>query len=86
MKREDVIRLAREAGFGSGTWDPTGMPFVRPHGSATCLVELERFAALVETEALKSQQQAINPAVMAEREAIAQWYYRETSAEIAARL
>jgi hypothetical protein len=32
------------------------------------------FARAIEAEALKSQQQAINAAVMAEREAIAQWY------------
>ena len=50
MNREDVIRMAREAGFrtgelhmqdGSGSWT-----FVTPIGDG-CIVELERFAAIV---------------------------------------
>lgn len=50
MNREEVIRMAREAGFrtgelhmqdGSGSWT-----FVTPIGDG-CIVELEKFAALV---------------------------------------
>ena len=46
----DVIRLAREAGFRSGSiqlsvGDP--IPFISPISATNCLVELERFAALV---------------------------------------
>ena len=67
MKRDTVIRLAREAG---------GTPYTNRHvdGSAFAFSseKLDAFAALVEAEALKSQQQAINAAVMAEREACAE--------------
>lgn len=51
MTRDDVIRMAREAGFQTGTRDYAdgngGMPFVTPIATGTCLPELERFAALV---------------------------------------
>lgn len=70
MKREDVIRLALEAGVHvtDDLEHFTTCDDVEP------IEVIERLVALVEAEALKSQQQAINAAVMAEREAIAQWY------------
>ena len=50
MTRDDIIKLAREAGFITGvTHASSGYshPFVHPVAFPTCLVELERFAALV---------------------------------------
>ena len=52
----DVIRLAREAGFRSGNiqlsvGDP--IPFISPISATNCLVELERFAALVAAEVME---------------------------------
>jgi len=50
MTRDDVMRLAREAGFVTGYMnDVDGVPscqFVVPHGKG-CIVELEKFYALV---------------------------------------
>jgi len=50
MNRDTIIKLAREAGFITGvTHASSGYshPFVHPVAFPTCLVELERFAALV---------------------------------------
>lgn len=51
MNRDDIIRMAREAGFLTGTRDYAdgrgGMPFVQSVATGTILGELERFAALV---------------------------------------
>ena len=50
MTRDDIIRMAREAGFRAGhielhNSDP--MPFVAPCSATDCMPELVRFAALV---------------------------------------
>lgn len=50
MHRDELIRLAREAGFRAGhvmlsVGEP--LPFIAPISATSCLVELERFAALV---------------------------------------
>ena len=50
MTRDDVIQMAREAGFRTGNivlsfGDP--LPFVAPLSATNCIVELENFAALV---------------------------------------
>lgn len=63
MKRKDVIRLALEAGI-----DAEADTLCRHEG---WVEPLQKLIELVEAEALKSQQQAINAAVMAEREACA---------------
>ena len=52
----DVIRLAREAGFRSGSiqlsvGDP--IPLITPISATNCLVELERFTALMMEEDAK---------------------------------
>jgi hypothetical protein len=56
--REQVIQLAREAGFATGYMsDSNGapaFPFIVPHGNG-CIVELEKFATLV----AKAEQQTI---------------------------
>ena len=53
MNRDDVLRLAREAGFATGTMDLAdgsgSYPLVMPYGNG-CVVELERFADLVAAE------------------------------------
>ena len=56
MTKEQVIAMAREAGFATGTRDYAsgvdGMPFAMPVGNSG-LVELERFAKLVRNAALE---------------------------------
>lgn len=50
MNKEQLIAAAREAGFRTGTIsmsDGESMPFVAPVSATSCIVELERFAALV---------------------------------------
>lgn len=50
MNRDDIIRMAREAGFRAGHIELYGsdpMPFVAPCSATDCMPELERFAALV---------------------------------------
>ena len=50
MTRDDIIRMAREAGFRAGHIELYGsdpMPFVAPCSATDCLPELERFASLV---------------------------------------
>jgi hypothetical protein len=50
MTRDDIIRMAREAGFRAGSILLSGgdpLPFVGPVSSTDCLPELERFATLV---------------------------------------
>ena len=54
LAREEVIRMAKRAGFIAGTQDYLGgsgsMRFVRPLSSHDCLPEIERFAAIVNDE------------------------------------
>jgi len=50
MTRDEIIRIAREAGFRAGhitltSGDP--IAFIAPLSATSCIVELERFAALV---------------------------------------
>ena len=50
MTRDDIIRMAREAGFRAGhieLYNSDPMPFVAPCSATDCMPELERFAALV---------------------------------------
>ena len=59
MTRDDIIRMAREAGFRAGHIELYGsdpMPFVAPASATDCMPELVRFAAIVaaaEREACK---------------------------------
>ena len=82
MTRDDVIRMAREAGFRTGnitlsSGDP--LPFVAPLSATTCIVELERFAAIIEAAATEKANERANASwalmcekmVKAEREACA---------------
>ena len=68
MTRDDIIRMAREAGFRAGHIELYGsdpMPFVAPCSATACMPELVRFAAIVAS---------------AEREACAQLVERNASA------
>ena len=74
MTRDDVIRMAREAGFRTGnitlsSGDP--LPFVAPLSATTCIVELERFAAIIEAAATEKANELADQRVVAEREACA---------------
>ena len=61
MSREEIIAMAREAGFRTGqinlsTGDP--VPFIAPASGTSCMVELERFAALVAAKAAADERAA----------------------------
>ena len=82
MTRDDVIRTAREAGFRTGNITLSSgdfLPFVAPLSATTCIVELERFAALIEAAATEKANERANTSwalmcekmVAAEREACA---------------
>ena len=50
MTRDDIIRMAREAGFRAGhieLYSCGPLPFIAPISATDCMPELERFAALV---------------------------------------
>jgi hypothetical protein len=50
MTRDDIIRMAREAGFRAGRiklYNSDSLPFVAPCSATDCLPEIERFAAIV---------------------------------------
>ena len=83
MERDEIIRMARDAGFRSGcitlhSCEP--LPFVAPISATDCLVELQRFAALVEAAATEKANERANASwasmcekmVAAERDACAQ--------------
>ena len=59
MTRDDIIRMAREAGFRAGhieLYSGGPMPFIAPTSATDCMPELVRFAAIVaaaEREACK---------------------------------
>ena len=79
MTRDDIIRMAREAGFRAGhieLYNSDPVPFVAPCSATDCLPELERFAALVaateRTACARHFDLAMRNAVTAEREACAQ--------------
>ena len=61
MTRDDIIRMAREAGFRAGhieLYNSDHMPFVAPCSATDCMPELVRFAAIVaaaEREACKAE-------------------------------
>ena len=50
MTKDDIIRMAREAGFRAGhieLYSGGLLPFIAPTSATDCMPELERFAALV---------------------------------------
>lgn len=71
MTREDIIRMAREAGFKTGKFDygdgSEAMPFIQSIATSTFLPELERFATLV---AAREREVCTAAAMIATEEAI----------------
>ena len=68
MTRDDIIRMARAAGFRAGhieLYNSDPMPFIAPCSATNCMPELVRFAAIV---------------AAAEREACAQLVERNAAA------
>lgn len=50
MKTDEIMAMAREAGFRTGHIDLTigdPVPFIAPASGTSCIVEVQRFAALV---------------------------------------
>ena len=50
MTRDDIIHMAREAGFRAGCielYNGDPLPFIAPCSATDCLPEIERFAAIV---------------------------------------
>lgn len=50
MSRDELIAMAKEAGFRTGQIQLSNgppVPFIAPASGTNCMVELERFAALV---------------------------------------
>ena len=50
MNKDDIIRMAREAGFRAGhieLYNSDNMPFVAPCSATDCMPELVRLAAIV---------------------------------------
>ena len=50
MNQDEIIAMAREAGFRTGHIDLTigdPVPFIAPASGTSCIVEVQRFAALV---------------------------------------
>lgn len=50
MSRDEIMAMAREAGFRTGQINLSNgppVPFIAPASGTNCMVELERFAALV---------------------------------------
>lgn len=71
MTRDDIIRMAREAGFRAGhieLYNSDPVPFVAPCSATDCLPELERFAALVAASEyeLRPQPHPVEPTESAE--------------------
>ncbi len=55
MTTDEIIAMAREAGFRTGQINLSNgppVPFIAPASGTNCMVELERFAALVAAEVL----------------------------------
>lgn len=50
MSHDEIMAMAREAGFRTGQINLSNgppVPFIAPASGTSCMVELERFAALV---------------------------------------
>lgn len=50
MTTDEIIAMAREAGFRTGQinlFNGPPVPFIAPASETNCMIELERFAALV---------------------------------------
>ncbi len=57
MTQDEIIEMARQAGFLYGKMGPSAMPFVTAIGH-TFIVELEAFAKLVDAKATAKEREA----------------------------
>ena len=61
MNQDEIIAMAREAGFRTGHIDLTvgdPVPFIAPASGTSCIVEVQRFAALVAEKAAAKEREA----------------------------
>ena len=66
MSRDDIIRMAREAGFQTGVIhgaDGSPIQTLVQHIGHSCIVELERFYALAVAKEREARQQALREAL-----------------------
>ena len=62
MTHEEIIAMAREAGFRTGHIDliiGDPVPFIAPASGTSCTVEVQRFAALVAEKAAAKERDAL---------------------------
>ena len=61
MTHEEIIEMAREAGFRTGHIDLTvgePVPFIAPASGTSCIVEVQRLVALVAEKAVAKEREA----------------------------
>ena len=61
MTHEEIIAMAREAGFRTGHIDLTvgePVPFIAPASGTSCIVEVQRLVALVAEKAVAKEREA----------------------------
>lgn len=61
MTQEEIIAMAREAGFRTGHIDLTvgePVPFIAPASGTSCIVEVQRLVALVAEKAAAKEREA----------------------------
>jgi hypothetical protein len=87
MTKDDIIRMAREAGFRAGSIalsNGDSMQFMAPISATDCMAELERFAGLIAAEMKKraDQEAAMQEHVFADRMEAAITAEREACAKL----
>ena len=71
MTQEEIIAMAREAGFRTGHIDLTlgePVPFIAPASGTSCIVEVRRLVALVAEKAAAKEREACAKVCDAERQ------------------
>ena len=61
MKTDEIMAMAREAGFRTGHIDLTigdPVPFIAPASGTSCIVEVQRLVALVAEKAAAKEREA----------------------------
>ena len=61
MTQEEIIAMAREAGFRTGHIDLAvgePVPFIAPASGTSCIVEVQRLVALVAEKAVAKEREA----------------------------
>ena len=81
MTHEEIIAMAREAGFRTGHIDLTvgePVPFIAPASGTSCIVEVQRLVALVaEKAAAKEREACAQVAEDEDYEVSVKWYYAQ---------